>query len=85
MNQATFVTFVSTSGGQARKGQIWAYAPRKETVSLVYESPKGGVLDMPDNMAVSPRGGLVLCEDGKQIPQRVHGLSPQGELFTLIP
>ena len=30
---------------------------------LLYESPDGDVLDSPDNLVVSPRGGLVLCED----------------------
>ena len=41
------------------------------------------VLDMPDNLCVSPRGGIVLCEDGDYVPQRMQGLSPDGQLFIL--
>ena len=36
---------------------------------------------MPDNICVSPRGGLVLCEDGTQSPC-VRGLTTDGQLFT---
>jgi hypothetical protein len=37
-------------------------------------------LDNPDNLTVSPRGGLVLCEDGGGV-QFVRGLTPSGEIF----
>jgi secreted PhoX family phosphatase len=49
---------------------------------LVYESPGGHLLDMPDNLCVSPRGGLVLCEDGTANPS-IHGLSTDGRIFRL--
>ena len=35
---------------------------------------------MPDNLCVSPRGGLVLCEDGTRNPC-VHGLTADGRIF----
>ena len=35
---------------------------------------------MPDNICVSPRGGLVLCEDGGGIAF-VHGLTVDGRIF----
>jgi secreted PhoX family phosphatase len=38
------------------------------------------VLNAPDNMCVSPRGGLVLCEDGSG-EEYVHGLTTEGEIF----
>ena len=44
-------------------GQIWEYHLDDGELHLLYESPGGSVLDSPDNMAVSPRGGIVLCED----------------------
>ncbi|HUG93099.1 MAG TPA: alkaline phosphatase PhoX [Planctomycetaceae bacterium] len=72
---------VSTSGGNASEGQVWQYDPRTEQLKLLFESPDAQVLDSPDNIAVSPRGGIVLCEDGKQEPQRLHGLTPDGRLF----
>ena len=37
---------------------------------------------MPDNLTVSPRGGLVLCEDGTANPC-MHGLTADGRLVPL--
>lgn len=78
------IFFTATSGGDAGAGQVWQYDPAGEQLRLVYESPGNETLDMPDNLAVSPRGGIVLCEDGKVSPQRVHGLTPDGRLFELV-
>ena len=105
------VFFVSTSGGDAKNGdvnsdgyeegfgQIWMYRPRRHgdggVVTLVYESPSGAELDSPDNMTVTPRGGLVMCEDdassafadthplapGIENVNRVVGLSHKGDAF----
>ena len=36
---------------------------------------------MPDNIAVSPRGGVILCEDGGNNIQRMRGLSQNGNTF----
>ncbi len=77
------IYFTATSGGDKQAGQVWQYDPREETLTLVFESPGNEILDMPDNMAVSPRGGIVLCEDGRVAPQRLQGLTPDGRLFTL--
>ena len=71
----------STSGGAAGKGQIFAYDPRKETFGLVYESTGSAVLDNPDNIAWSPRGSLILCEDGSASPQALRGLTLDGTVF----
>ncbi|CAA9217377.1 MAG: hypothetical protein AVDCRST_MAG57-395 [uncultured Blastococcus sp.] len=72
------IFFASTSGGDAKSGdvnsdgfeegygQIWEYVPGGSSggqLVLLYESPDGDVLDSPDNIVVSPRGGLVICED----------------------
>lgn len=71
----------ATIGGNAQKGQVWKYTPTEEQLVLLYESPGENILDMPDNLTVSPRGGLVLCEDGFHKPQRMHGLTATGQLF----
>jgi hypothetical protein len=39
-------------------------------------------VDGPDNITVSPRGGIVLCEDDDSNPKRLIGLTPDGEPFT---
>ena len=56
----------STSGGDARLGQVWEYRPGLSggQLTLLFESTSPEVLESPDNVCVSPRGGIVLCEDG---------------------
>ena len=36
---------------------------------------------MPDNITLSPRGGLAICEDGPSV-QRVQGLTRDGRLIV---
>lgn len=75
------IYFISTSGGTAGEGQVFEYDPRSERLRLVFESPSASVLDSPDNVTVSPRGGIVLCEDGGRPKQLMHGLTRDGQLF----
>ena len=72
---------ISTSGGAAREGQVFALDPVEQTFRCIFASPGAAVLDNPDNLAVSPRGGIVLCEDGDNPVQSLHGLTPDGEIF----
>jgi len=58
------VYFVCSDGGDLRAGQVWAYDPERDTVTLVVESTDRALLDAPDNITVGPRGRLYLCEDG---------------------
>lgn len=77
--------FVSTSGGAAKCGQIFEYNPGAETLKLVYESPARIHADYPDNVTVTPRGGLLLCEDsGNTVSpgERLLGLTLDGNVFT---
>ncbi|HSI60062.1 MAG TPA: alkaline phosphatase PhoX, partial [Ideonella sp.] len=71
----------STSGGANGNGQIFAYDPKRETFTLVFESSGDMVLDNPDNIAWSPRGSLILCEDGNVSPQQLRGLTLDGAIF----
>ncbi len=73
------IYIVSTSGGIGQ-GQVWEYDPRKEVITLLFESPGAEVLNAPDNITVSPRGGLVLCEDGGG-EEFMHGLTVDGDIF----
>ncbi len=104
------VFFVSTSGGDAENGdvnadgyregfgQVWEYRPSHHgggRLRLWFESPDDAVLDSPDNVTVTPRGGLLLCEDdtgdaisdthptapGLENVNRLIGLTPKGEAF----
>jgi hypothetical protein len=79
------IYFNSTSGGDAGQGQVWEYRPlgpgaSDGLLSLVFESPGAEVLNSPDNITVSPRGGLILCEDGSgQIFKFAENLISGGE------
>ena len=75
------IYIVSTTGGEAAAGQVWEYDPGGERLRLIFESPGRDVLDMPDNLCVSPRGGLVLCEDG-DTDNFVRGLTLDGAVFS---
>jgi uncharacterized protein len=71
---------VSTSGGPIGQGQIFEYEPKTGVMRVLYASPAADILNNPDNITVSPRGGIVLCEDGSGI-EYLHGLTPDGEIF----
>ncbi|CAN5783511.1 DUF839 domain-containing protein [soil metagenome] len=73
----------STSGGDVGLGQVWQYRPRGSSggqLILLFESESADQLDAPDNITVSPRGGLAICEDGDG-EQFVRGLTQQGRIF----
>ncbi len=78
------IFFDATSGGNAGSGQVWEYVPSREELRLVFESPGPHVLNKPDNLTVSPRGGLAICEDSSDATQRIHGLTRDGRLFPFI-
>lgn len=75
----------STSGGNAQKGQVWRYTPygdKQGYLTLLFESPGISVLNKPDNICFTPRGGIVLCDDGDSAgEQRLHGLTQRGQIF----
>ena len=77
------IYFTSTNGGAIRRGQVWRYTPGGKDdglLSLMFETPDVAVLDGPDNLCVSPRGGLVICEDGIE-EQFMRGLTADGRIF----
>jgi secreted PhoX family phosphatase len=80
------IYFVSTSGGDARAGQVWQYRPTGDDegeLVLVFESPSRDVLDSPDNICIGPRDTLVICEDGVR-DQYIRALTREGDMFDLV-
>ena len=77
--------FASTDGGAASAGQIWTLQPgffSPDRLELVYESPSTDTLLKPDNVTVSVRRGVLLCEDTDRARQTfLRGLTDTGELF----
>ena len=74
------VYFCASDGGDLRKGQIWAYDPAADTVTLVLESTDAEMLDMPDNLTVGPDGRIYMYEDGAG-GDNIVGVNAKGELF----
>lgn len=69
-------------------GQVWFYDPRRSALTLTLRfglTPHpavDGVFDGPDNITVSPWGGLILAEDGNGI-QHLVGVTERGQTFPL--
>ncbi len=76
------------SPGLPHDGQVWFYDPKRRTVTLkvllgVNADPsKPGDLDGPDNITVSPYGGLIIAEDGEGV-QHLFGANEDGDTYEL--
>ncbi|KIF02643.1 Tat pathway signal sequence domain protein [Streptomyces sp. RSD-27] len=76
------------SPGAAHDGQVWFYDPKRRTLRLVVlfgvntgPDAEGGY-DGPDNITVSPYGGLVIAEDGNGL-QHLLGATESGRVYPL--
>lgn len=87
---------VDTSTGvdsEGRKGHgngsVWVLDLARQRLRALFVSGNQLAAHNPDNITVSPRGGVVLCEDGGESPDqygpgaRLIGLTRQGESFYL--
>ncbi|MFE4669087.1 alkaline phosphatase PhoX [Streptomyces sp. NPDC056716] len=78
----------SESPGQAHDGQVWFYDPKRRTLTLkvligVNPDPsQDGHYDGPDNITVSPYGGLIIAEDGDGI-QHLFGATDRGRTYPI--
>ncbi|TDC77778.1 alkaline phosphatase PhoX [Streptomyces hainanensis] len=76
------------SPGTPHDGQVWFYDPKRRTVTLkvrlgVNADPsREGRLDGPDNITVSPYGGLIIAEDGDGL-QHLFGATDDGRTWAL--
>jgi secreted PhoX family phosphatase len=77
------IYFNATIGGNAGAGQVWQYHVGREELQLIFESPSAKTLNSPDNICVSPRGGIVICEDGLG-SNYVRGLTRKGAIFDIV-
>jgi secreted PhoX family phosphatase len=84
-------SFARNSDGSVNEhdGQVWFYDPATETVTLktifgVNLDPDVDAdnYDGPDNITVSPYGGIILAEDGEGI-QHLIGVTDQGGAYPL--
>ncbi|WP_326826252.1 alkaline phosphatase PhoX [Streptosporangium sp. NBC_01756] len=69
-------------------GQVWFYDPRSETVTLktifgVNPDPEQDTdYDGPDNITVSPYGGIILAEDGEGVSHLI-GVTKKGNAYPM--
>jgi secreted PhoX family phosphatase len=83
-------SYARASDGSAKEhdGQVWFYDPEDETITLktifgVNPDPAvEGNFDGPDNITVSPYGGVILAEDGEGLSHLV-GVTRRGEAYAL--
>jgi hypothetical protein len=57
--------YLVSSYSSNHRGQVWFYDPRRSTLTLrlLFTGGDDGA-DGPDNISVSPYGGVILAEDG---------------------
>ncbi|MAW81234.1 MAG: phosphatase [Parvularcula sp.] len=90
------IYFVDTAAGVDGSGRpgrgdggVWAFDPVRNLLSCIYVSGNPLAGNNADNLTVSPRGGIVLCEDGGGVEdmfgfgERLLGLTPSGAPFIL--
>jgi secreted PhoX family phosphatase len=63
-------------------GQIWRLDPDRRKLTLIFQSPGPDVLDLPDNITLTKRGTIVICEDSTDGSNFVRLLDRQGTLQT---
>ncbi|MDX1459544.1 MAG: DUF839 domain-containing protein, partial [Xanthomonadales bacterium] len=79
--------FTSKNGGRFDSGLVFHADTRAGTVQAIWESPGDGALTGPDNIIVSPRGGLMICEDNESSinhGQQVSVLDREGRLWAFL-
>ncbi|MEO0499846.1 MAG: alkaline phosphatase PhoX [Pseudomonadota bacterium] len=88
------IYIVDTSAGidsRGRRGRgdgaVWVYDPDASVLRCIYASQSRLAGNNPDNITVSPRGGVLLCEDGGGVEdqfgfgERLLGLLPNGQAY----
>jgi len=83
-------TGVDERGRKGRgNGAVWVLDLGSQRMRALFVSGNDLAANNPDNVTVSPRGGVVLCEDGGESPDaygpgsRLIGLTRSGESFYL--
>ena len=88
------IYIVDTSAGYDDEGRaghgngaVWMLDPQQNRLRCIFASGDAVMANNPDNITISPRGGIVMCEDGGGVQdefgfgERVMGLSPTGDSY----
>jgi len=69
-------------------GAVWEFDPQENTLRVLFVAGSQQVGDNIDNIAVSPRGGILLCEDGDPVTDvygpgtRLIGITAEGDSYA---
>jgi uncharacterized protein len=85
---------VDTSAGRDAQGRagrgegcVWMFDPAANRIKCIFASADAVHTNNPDNVTITPRGGVLLCEDGGGVEDefgfgdRIIGLTPAGDSF----
>lgn len=79
---------MDTSGGAISRGTIWELDLATQKLICIYSTPNMLVGNMGDNLTVSPRNAILICEDASiaatdsfGFGQRLMGLTAQGDAY----
>jgi secreted PhoX family phosphatase len=70
------------------EGAVWEYDPHKRLLKAIFVSTNAIDSNNPDNITVSPRGGILTCEDGGGVEDqfgfgdRLVGITRDGGSYT---
>jgi secreted PhoX family phosphatase len=75
--------YIVSSFSSGHRGQVWFYDPRRSTFTLrlLFTGDDDGA-DGPDNISVSPHGGVIIAEDGSG-GNHLVGAAEDGTTFRL--
>lgn len=87
-----FVDTVAGVDAEGRAGRgdgaVWELDPGTDTLRAIFVAGSQQAADNIDNITVSPRGGILLCEDGDPVTDRygpgtrLIGLTAEGDSFA---
>ncbi|WP_313085769.1 PhoX family protein [Pseudomonas sp.] len=69
------------------RGAVWVHDLATDRLTCLFASTDAEIANNPDNITISPRGGVVLCEDGGGVQdaygfgERLLGLTAAGEAY----
>ena len=85
---ASYARESDQGGAKAHDGQVWFYDPLGSTLTLRLAFGRDttpevdGAFDGPDNISLSPYGGVIIAEDGEGIKHLV-GATDRGQTFPI--
>jgi secreted PhoX family phosphatase len=79
---------MDTTGGLINRGSIWELDLARQSLRCIYSSPNLVTGNMGDNLTVSPRHGILICEDASSATtdefdfgNRLMGVTLQGDAY----